>query len=259
MPLTHEQIVELSRVQGIIRNLEKIRKESKDEFQSHRVSMDLEKYSRRMHEISPDGVPDNMAATVAASKALQDNDPNLKHKIISQFPIMKISPNSHDSEINQIGTLTNILDLEFLPILGDTHIKFDFAHQSDRDGLFKHMENLRRNMKVLIETVEEFAAADKQEFREQLGRMKNKQSRIFIAEAYEVFKKIREFLEAVNKDIREGNSVVMNIEEPMKFNPRFEKASLLEGRAIPDALMEFLNFTKESMDLINLPNMKIGN
>ena len=112
-------------------------------------------------------------------------------------------------------------------------------------------------MKVLTETIEEFAGAEKQEFREQLGRMKNKQSRIFISEAYDVFKKTREFLEAVNKDIRDGSSVIMNIEEPIKFNPRFEKASLLEGKSIPSALADFQTFTKEAMDLINLPNLKI--
>jgi hypothetical protein len=257
MPLSHEQIVEISRLQGMIRNLEKIQRQSKDEYQSIRVSKDLEKFNRRLLEISPDGIPDNIEATVAASKALKDNDPNVKHKIVAQFPIMKISPNSHDREINQIGTLVNVMELEFLPVLGDTHIKFDFAHQGERDTLFKHMENLRRNMKVLMETIEEYAAAEKQEFREQLGRMKNKQSRIFISESYDLFKKVREFLEAVNKDIREGSSVVMNIEEPIVFNPRFEKSTLLEGKSIPDALMDFQNFTRECMEVINLPNLKI--
>ena len=123
MPLSHEQIVEISRIQSVIRNLEKIKRESKDDFQITRVSMDLDKYNRKMAEISPDGIPDNMEATVATSKALQENDPNVKHKLISQFPIMKITPNSHDREINQIGTIANIMDIEFIPLLGDTHIK----------------------------------------------------------------------------------------------------------------------------------------
>lgn len=257
MALTHDQIIELSRIQGMIRNLEKIKKGSKNEFQSDRVSMDLDKYNRLIQEISPEGIPDNIEATVLTSKALKDNDPNIQHRILAQFPVMKISPNSHDREINQIGTIVNVLDLEFMPILGDRHIKFDFAHQGERDTLFKHLENLGRNMKVLTETIEEYASADKQEFREQLGRMKNKQSRIFISESYDVFKKVREFLESVNKDIREGSSVVMNLEEPIKFNPKFEKATLLEDRSISEALIEFLSFIKEAMDAINLPNLKI--
>lgn len=257
MPLNHDQIVEISRIQGMIRNLEKIKKNSRNEFQLHRVSLDLEKYHRRIQEISPEGIPDNIQATVVASKALKDNDPNIKNRILAQFPIMKISPNSHDKEINQIGTIVNILDLEFMPILGDTHIKFDFAHQGERDTLFKYMENLRRNMKVLTETIEEYAAADKQEFREQLGRMKNKQSRIFISETFDIFKKIREFLESITKDLKAGNSVVMNLEEPIRFNTKYEKATLLEGKSIPDALTDFIVFIKEAMDAVNLPNMKI--
>lgn len=241
----------------MIRNLETIKKESKDEFQTHRVSMDLDKYHEKIQEISPEGIPDNIDATVAASKALKENKEDLKFKMIAQFPVMKISPNSNDREINQIGTLVNVIDAEFMPILGDAHIKFDFAHQSERDTLFKHLENLRRNMKVLVETIEEYAEADKQEFREQLGRMKNKQSRIFIAESYDFFKKVREFIEAITKDINAGNSVIMNLDVPLEFNPRFEKATLLEGKSIQEGLRDFLLFTRETMEAINLPNMKL--
>jgi alpha-amylase/alpha-mannosidase (GH57 family) len=257
MPLSHEQIVEISRLQNMIRNLEKIKRGSKDEFQVHRVTMDLDKYHSMIQKISPEGIPDNMQETVQASKALKDNDPNMKNKLIAQFPVMKVSPNSNDREINQIATIINVLDGEYMPILGDTHIKFDFAHQSERDTLFKYLENLRRNMKVLTETIEEYAQAEKQEFREQLGRMKNKQSRIFISESYDFLKKVKEFLEAVQKDIRAGNSVIMNLEEKITFNPRFEKSTLLEGRDITSALNEFFEFTKEAMDVINLPNLKI--
>ncbi len=257
MPLTHEQIVEISRLQMMIRNLEKIRMESTDEFQTYRVTKDLEKYQRKIREISPDGVPDNLYETVVNAKKLQENPEEVEYKLISRFPVMKISPHSNDREINQIGTIVNTLDIEYMPILGDTHIKFDFAHQSERDTLFKHLENLRRNMKVLTETIEEYAQTEKQEFREQLSRMKNKQSRIFISESYDFLKKVRDFLEKTNKEIRAGNSVIMNLVDPIHFNPRFEKASVLEGKTIPQALQEFEEFVREAISLINLPNFKI--
>lgn len=257
MPLTPEQIVEISRLQSMIRNLEKIQRESRDDFQQMRVSKDIEKYQRKIREISPEGIPDNLQAAVTAKSKNSKNADEEEYKLLSMFPVMKISPNSHDREINQIGTIINAIDLEYMPVLGDTHIKFDFANQTERDTLIKHLENLRRNMKVLTETIEEYAQAEKQEFREQLGRMKNKQSRIFIAESYEFLKKVREFLDKVNRSIRAGDSVIMNLEEKITFNPRFEKATLLEGKSIPEALIQFQEFVKEAMDVINLPNLKI--
>ncbi|MDF3818283.1 hypothetical protein P3G55_00140 [Leptospira sp. 96542] len=256
MPLSQEQIMELSKLQKMLRNLEKIERNAKNDLQKERVAYDIERYRKRMQEVSPEGIPDNLEQTMRTAKVRAENPENLKHKIISQYPVMKISPNSNDSEINQIGTLVNIIDLEYIPILGDAHIKFDYSHATERDSVLKYMENLRRNMKILVETIEEYAAADKQEFREQLSRMKNKQSRIFIAEAFETFTKFQDFLTAVNKEIKDGNNVIMNMEDPMKFNPRFEKATVLEGKSIMECLREFQEFVDESCDLIKLPSFK---
>ncbi|MCU0823050.1 MAG: hypothetical protein MUF77_00220 [Leptospira sp.] len=256
MPLSQEQILELSKLQKMLRNLEKIEKNAKNDLQKERVAFDIERYRKRMQEVSPEGIPDNLEQTIRNVKARAEDPSKVKHKIISQYPVMKISPNSNDSEINQIGTLINIMDLEYIPILGDAHIKFDYSHATERDTVLKYMENLRRNMKILVETVEEYAAADKQEFREQLSRMKNKQSRIFIAESFDTMTKFQEFLRAVNADIHEGVNVIMNMEEPLKFNPRFEKATVLEGRSIMEGLREFQEFVDETCDLIKLPSFR---
>ena len=254
MPLSQDQILELQKLQKAVTQLENILKTSRNEEQRHRVSQDIRKYREKMQKISPDGMPDNLNTPVATPVAPAET--GKKSGILDTFPIMKISPNSNDQEINFIGTLVNVLDLEFLPILGDSHIKLDFSHATERDSVVKHIENIRRNMKVLTETIEEYSAAEKQEFREQLGRMKNKQARIFIAEAYEVFKKFREFLEKLLGDMKEGGGVIMNLGEKVRFNPRFEKATILEGREVSEAVHEFLNFIREAMENINVPNLK---
>lgn len=257
MPLTQEQISELTRLQKMLRNLERIEKSAKDDLQKERVAFDIERYRRKMQEISPEGIPDNLDLTMRTAKVRAENPSDLKHKVISQYPVMKITPSSNDTEINQIGTIINVMDMEYIPILGDAHIKFDYSHATERDSVLKYMENLRRNMKILIETIEEYSAAEKQEFREQLSRMKNKQSRIFIADAYETLGKFRDFLSSVNKDVREGVNVIMNMEEPVRFNPRFEKATVLEGKSIMEALREFQAFAEEACDLIRLPNFRL--
>lgn len=255
MPLSHDQLLELTRIQKMIRGLEKIKKNSKNPDQLTRVTWDLEKYQRKMNELSPDGIPDNLEYATLTSKRVQAGNEEMKY--IQKFPTLRITPNSNDREINQIGTLVKVMDEEFVPVLSDSHIKFDFSNANERDTILKHMENLRRNLKLLQETIEEYAAADKQEFKEQLSRMKNKQSRIFIAESYEVFKKFKDFLEKVHKEIREGNKVIMNMDEPIHFNKKFETATILEGKYIPEAIKEFLNFVKEVIELVNLPDVKV--
>jgi len=261
MPLTQDQLLELQKLQKAVTQLESILKVSSNEEQRRRVSTDIKKYRDKMQQISPEGMPDDVHIASAASSTKPPTDaaktatPKGKG-ILDSFPIMKISPSSNDTEINFIGTLVNVLDIEYLPILSDTHLKLDYSHATERDAVVKHMENMRRNLKVLTETIEEYAQAEKQEFREQLGRMKNKQSRIFISEAYDVFKKFKEFMEKLDKDMKEGGGVVMNIGEKIRFNNRFEKATLLEGKEISEAMKDFLNFTKEATEAINVPNMK---
>jgi len=256
MPLDAEEIAEITRLQKMVNQLQKIEKVASNELQKIRVAYDIERYRKKIHDISPEGLPDHLAQAIFNKNQKKAGKGQENLQVISQFPVMKISPHSNDSEINQIGTLMNAMDLEYIPILGEGHIKFDYSHTTEKDGILKYMENLRRNMKILVETIEEYANSEKAEFREQLARMKNKQSRIFISEAGETLHKFQEFLAAVNKEISEGNNVIMNMDEPIKFNPRYEKATLLEGKSILEALREFHQFVNEALEVIKLPGFR---
>ena len=86
--------------------------------------------------------------------------------------------------------------------------------------------------------------------------MKNKQSRIFISEAGELFKAFRDFLEKVEADMETGGVVVMNLGEKIHFNSRFERATLLEGKDVGYCLRQFMEFTRAAMDSINIPTFK---
>lgn len=263
MALNTEQLLLLQRYQILLQQLEKILLVSQNEEQKKRVAKEIQKCKSKILTISPEGIPDNIHVVRAPSlldkgksgdAGKAQNLAITRENILSNIVVMKISPHSNDPEINFIATLVNLLEDEYAPILGDSHIKFDFSHQSERDNLLKHLENIRRTMKVLSETIEEYAQAEKQDFKEQLGRMKNKQSRIFIAEAGELFKTFRDFLVKVNSTINSGTNIINNLEDPIHFNPRFEKATLLEGKSIPEALRIFEEFTHAALDQINVPS-----
>lgn len=261
MALSADQILELQKLQRLLALLEKTLASSKNDEQKKRVSKDIQKYKARILAISPDGIPDTIHNVVASPILKEQNLAEHSHLtsdsgILSNIAIMKISPHSYDSEINFIATLIDMMETEYIPILGDSHTKFDFSHATERDNVLKHMENIRRTMKVLTETIEEYALSEKQDFKEQLGRMKNKQSRIFISEAGELFKVFRDLLEKIQKDMNSGGVVVMNLGEKIHFNPRFERATILEGRDVSYALRQFLEFTKAAIDSINIPAFK---
>lgn len=274
MALTNEQIIELQKYQKLIGMLEYIQSHSKNPVQKKRAGKELEKYKKKILTISPDGIPDNVYKSTfasvkqeqagnkeqAESKETPSKDQIIKKKkkdVLENLVVMKISPHSNDNEINFLATLLGVLETEYLPAISDSHLKLDFSHSTERDAVFKVMENTRRNMKVLTETIEDYAACEKQDHKEQLGRMKNKQSRLFIAEAGDVFQQFRDFL---NKILREnedtGGSVILNMTEPINFNPKFERATILEGKTVIEGVEQFLEFTNAALAHINIPNIK---
>ncbi|MCE9500224.1 MAG: hypothetical protein K8R21_06975, partial [Leptospira sp.] len=130
----------MQKLQKAVTQLENILKTSRNDEQRIRVSQDIRKYREKMQKISPDGMPDNLNVPVQPSQsALDSAKPGKRSGMLDSFPVMKISPNSNDQEINFIGTLVNVLDLEFLPVLGDSHIKLDFSHATERDSVVKHI------------------------------------------------------------------------------------------------------------------------
>ena len=265
MSLSNEHLQEIQKLQKSVTQLEKILKLSTNPMQKKRVASDIQTYKEKLKNLSPEAdstgrakpsIKKEQAPIDKEPKAAPLNKPVEHESILSQFNVVKISPNSNEHEINMIGTLLNILDMEFIPAIMDTHVKFDYSHAAERDGVIKHMENIRRNVKVLTETIEEYAQTEKQEFREQLGRMKNKQARIFITEAYDVFKKFKEFVDGILTELESGNNVILNLDDPINFNPRFEKATLLENNSIEEALRTFDRFLDEALDNIDIPNLK---
>ncbi|MCB1158521.1 MAG: hypothetical protein H7A25_23275 [Leptospiraceae bacterium] len=270
MPLSSEQLIEIQKYQRLINLLETIQQKSKRDNQKERARLYIEKYKKRILEISPDGIPQNIHYSTYATaekekhkKAGEENSNGEgkaeieKRNPLENLVVMKLTPHCNDSEINLIATLLNRMEMEYLPVLGDSHISLDFTHATERDNLIKSIENIRRNMKVLTETIEEYALCDKQDFKEQLGRMKNKQSRLFMSEAVEVFQEFKTFIHKILDDNEStGGTVIQNIDEEVHFNPRFDRATILEGRTVGYCLEEFYEFTKSAIQNINLPNFR---
>ncbi len=257
MPLSSEQITELKKYQKILNQLDKIQSVSNNEEQKKRVVKDIQKYKAKVLVISPSGIPDTIQSIYSSDSRNEDSSSigkkNNTQSLFDNLVIMRLCPHSTDQEINLLSTLINLFETEYLPVISDAHIKFDFSTLNERNTVVKLFENIKRTVKVLIETIEEYASTDKQEFKEQMGRMKNKQSRVFISEASEFFKSMKAFIDKTLHDISQGENIINNIDEVLRFNAKTESATLLQGKKIKDALSEISTFLETALSNISIP------
>jgi hypothetical protein len=262
MALSAEQISELKKYQKILIQLEKINSVSNFPDQKERVSKDILKYRAKILSISPNGIPDTIQSfgrSESKSQNSDDDDMTAKKNnpqiqaVFDNLVVMRLSPHSTDQEINFLSTIINMLEVEFIPVIGDSHIKFDFSHISERNNIQKQFDSLKRTSKVLIETVEEYATTDKQEFKEQMGRMKNKQSRVFLSEASELFKNFKTFIDNTLVDLSKGENIINNTDEPIKFNPKTEHGTILSGKSIRESLEAIGAFLEIALSNISVP------
>lgn len=257
MPLSSEQITELKKYQKILNQLDKIQSVSNNEEQKKRVVKDIQKYKAKVLVISPSGIPDTIQSIYTTDSRKEDSNSkgkkNNTQSLFDNLVIMRLCPHSTDQEINLLSTLINLFETEYLPVISDAHIKFDFSTLNERNTVVKLFENIKRTVKVLIETIEEYASTDKQEFKEQMGRMKNKQSRVFISEASEFFKSMKAFIDKTLYDISQGENIINNIDEVIRFNAKTESATILQGKKIKDALSEISTFLETALSNISIP------
>ena len=261
MALSSEQISELKKYQKILIQLEKINSNSNFPDQKERVSRDILKYRAKILSISPNGIPDTIQSFSRSESNSQNSDDDTPPKknnlqiqtIFDNLVVMRLSPHSTDQEINFLSTVINMLEIEFMPVISDSHIKFDFSHISERNNIQKQFESLKRTLKVLIETVEEYSTTDKQEFKEQMGRMKNKQSRVFISEASELFKNFKTFIDSTLFDLSNRENIINNLDDTIKFNPKTEHGTILSGKSIPESLEAIGAFLEIALSNISVP------
>ena len=177
--------------------------------------------------------------------------------ILARYPVERASAHSTDNDVNFLATILRVIQREYIPVISDRHCKMDYSHASERDALRNHLETAFRNLKVLAETIEEYATAENQDFREQLLKMKNKQTRIFLFESNQSLKKVREFLRKLVGDLNGSGHIIMNPENTIHFDSRYEEATGLEGAPLPQGIREFETFVTQAIEKLNLPELKI--
>ena len=263
--LSPDQKAEIQKILKFVKNMEGIIRTSPSAEQKSRVQKEMGRYRERIGQIvgrydasrkSADEIANDLGLGGGAQLEVERRGGS-DFPVLEKYTVQKASPNSSDPDVNFLSTALKVLQKEYWPVISDQHAKLDFSNGQERDSIRNQLDNVIRNMGVLTETIEEYSTAEKQDFREQLLKMKNRQTRSFIFEANEMLRKLREYLAKIVGDMQSGGGSVINRNEGLKFNARYEEATMLEGRTIAEGLVEFHQFVDEAIQFLKLPQMKI--
>lgn len=272
---------EIDRTIKFIKQMEVIIRTSTNAAQVERVKKDMGRYQARLQELVPDYRPeketiDQLARRIAGQTApppppsvrLHDEghplvtgsysaseDP-VTISITDRIPEERASPHCTDPDVNFVASLLRILMREYWPAITEQHIKLDFTSSQERQALRLKIDNLVRSQKTLVETIEEYATAEKADFREQLFKMKNKQIRLYLFEANELFRDFKALLGKLIAEIQKGGTLVTNPDERLHFDPGYEEATWLENHTVREGIFEFFTLMEFAIKKINLPTMK---
>lgn len=275
-----QQLAEIGKILDFIDRMEKIIHTSPNRTQVERVQKELRRMGEKLAAIVPGVNPINVnveevrrkigllpelgfseeganagsRASTPVSKSSRSAPPQLS--IIEKYPIIKPSPHSADPDVNLVYTVLQVIQNEYWPVISDQICKLDFSHAAERDSIRQRLDNVLRSMKVLTETIDEYAQAEKQDFREQLLKMKSRQIRIVLFEMSDFLKVLKDFLAKLIEDIRGNGGVILNKKETIKFDTRFHNATVLEGRAITDGIKEYYMYVDQAIEKIHMPDLK---
>ncbi len=262
---------EIEKLIKFLRQMEIIVRTSTNAAQVERVKKDIARYRARLKELVPDYRPeketvDQLArrltgspAETTAQKPVAVTEAGVPVEIADRIPEERASPHCTDPDVNFVASVVKVILREYWPAITEQHVRMDFTSGQERQALRFKLDNLVRSLKTLTETIEEYATAEKTDFREQLFKMKNKQSRLFLFEGNELFRDFKVFLGKQIEEMQRGGSAIKNPDERIRFDRSYEDATWLENLTVGEAVVEFYNLVDYAIKKVNLPTLKQGN
>jgi hypothetical protein len=177
------------------------------------------------------------------------------YSLLGYIPITRHREDSRDREIDVVVSYVDFFEKNYLPLLSDYYIKFNFSHSIKRDTFYpRHMEI----KKVLKEYNYELDVLNREEFdsiahyRDKSVIHKVRHRYLLLLDKY--FKDLRDFLETVFDDIKTGGNMVLNPHDPVNLS-EFEDNRRLDGVSVSEILEEMRTFSDEFTRFLSLPDI----
>jgi hypothetical protein len=177
------------------------------------------------------------------------------YSLLNYIPIIRHREDSRDREIDVVVSYVDFFEKNYLPLLSDYYIKFNFSHSIKRDTFYpRHMEI----KKILKEYNYELDVLNREEFdsiahsRDKSVVHKVRRRYLLLLDKY--YKDLRDFLGTVVDDIRTGGNMVLNPHDPVNLS-EFEDNRRLDGLSVSDILEEMRTFSDEFTRFLSLPDI----
>jgi hypothetical protein len=234
---------------------------SRNPSQQQRVSKDLQSIENQIDHLKKQVSPEEFKSWTENNSGSSASSPKEKKKMaleeyqsLSKVPMVSLGPGADSKDVNLLYSVLVFFEEQFFPAISDKHIKLDFTLGQERDGFYNRLENCKRNLRNLQNTLEDMHLATREDQKSQLLEMKVRYSRYFMNESATFFKGVITFWEPILEDIKEGGHRCMNPEDYIEINRKLEQPSILDGVLVEKVIERLVILIRELIDYLRLPD-----
>jgi hypothetical protein len=241
-----------------IKLLESVLKTTSDSLQKARVKRDINTLRSMLRELHPDSdLRDIENAVYADIMSMPPKEGrsvnNFKH--LKNITIEIFSNYKEDSETNEAASVMKFFQEKIWVAVSDQHTKLDFSNSSERDNLYRKLDECNRAFKTFCQTIEDIDKVRSAEYLGQLHMMRVRHGRLFLFEIHQFFASVRKFVSGLITNHESGGNMVLNPDDLITYAD-YEEYPTYENWTVINALKNMLEFIDEALDLINIPNIK---
>jgi hypothetical protein len=160
-----------------------------------------------------------------------------------------------DKEINEAASIMKFFEEHIWVAISDQHTKLDFSNSSERDSLYRQLDECNRAFKTFCQTIDDIEKVRSSDHINQLHLMRIRQGRLFLFEIHQFLKTVKKFISVLIKNHDAGGNMILNPDDLITYAD-YEEYPTYANWTVLNALKNMLEYIDESLDFINIPNIK---
>ena len=241
-----------------IKLLESVFKSTRDEIKKARIKRDINKLRSQLKDMYPNTdlkELENAIYSNIMAKPVKEEKPIKNYKHLKDILIEPVSGHREDTEINEAASIMKYFQERIWIVISDQHIKLDYTNSSERDTLYRKLDECNRAFKSFCQTIEDIEKTRSSEYLNQLHLMRVRHGRLFLFEIHQFFKSVKKFISNLITNYESGGNMILNPDDLIQY-AEYEEYSTYENWSVINALMNMQEFIDEALELINIPNLK---
>lgn len=241
-----------------IKLLESVFKSSRNEIKKAQIKRDINKLRAQLKEMYPDTDLKDLENAIYSNlmaRPVKEEKPIKNYKHLKDITIELVSAHKEDSEINEAASIMKYFQERIWIVISDQHVKLDYTNASERDTLYRKLDECNKAFKTFCQTLEDIERTRSSEYLNQLHLMRVRHGRLFLFEIHQFFKSVKKFISNLVTNYESGGNMILNPDDIIHY-AEYEEYSTYENWSVFNALTNMQEFVDEALELINIPNLK---